>query len=503
MSGILGLSEQPWNTPFMSSILKELNRLSNKQVKLALTDQFYFIHANEELKKIRLNSDFEILTIESIYLTWQHVTLSEARVSEAETYISEWKARIRPQRSIEVLEKTNQYIFGNEREFFYLPLDENWRPIVLADTIKWCEKIIEDFNPSLVVSLERSSLGINILYEICRSQNISFQTLIYSRIGSRWIIRDDFGYGMSDRIFENVLKTGKNLRLRNAAEQEIHEMLTERHGAYSSFAGDIVKDFQTARSNRFRNLKVDSIKFVKSLYGRYFVRPRIQTIHPIRLEQNYLKLSFWQLRALIFKYLHVFGLRIWGSIECPEERYFAWALHMRPEGSVSVLGRGEDEVEMLLRCANLVPEGVFIAVKENPEMFGYRAADFYRKLRRHKRIKLVDITVPSFELIKNSIGALGISGTFLLESTLLGTPACALGEPEFSKCLSAHGFSEVEEFINGCISGAIQNSRELMVSYVAYVIERSDSDDIAWFSDLNSPRLEATAKRIASQILTT
>jgi hypothetical protein len=148
----------------------------------------------------------------------------------------------------------------------------------------------------------------------------------------------------------------------------------------------------------------------------------------------------------------------------------------------------------------LIPNGYFLAVKENPEMFGLRAPGFYRRLKRHPKIILIDVCVPTYSLIQNSMGVIGISGTVLLESTFFGKPSCALGRPEFEKFISANGWNSVERFIHDVLTQKYSDPLEKILPYVAYVLNNSSAKDIAFESDLSQPNATLMIKRFANDV---
>jgi hypothetical protein len=236
------------------------------------------------------------------------------------------------------------------------------------------------------------------------------------------------------------------------------------------------------------------------VYGRIFIQPRERSVPAIRLVENLVALSYVEIRCILLVQMRTLGLKLWGATRVPKQKYFLWALHMRPEGSVLVLGDGKDEIIELFRTANLIPHGYFLVVKENPEMFGLRSPGFYRKLKRHPKIILIDAFVPTYSLIQNSIGVIGISGTVLLESTFFGKPSCALGKPEFVHFLIANGWNSAEGFINDVLIQKYSDPLEKILPYVAHVLNNSSANDIAFEGDLSLPNATLMIKRFGNDV---
>jgi hypothetical protein len=145
---------------------------------------------------------------------------------------------------------------------------------------------------------------------------------------------------------------------------------------------------------------------------------------------------------------------------------------------VLVLGDGKDEIEELFKTANVLPAGYSLAVKEHPEMLGRREFGFYRRIKKHKNMILIDPFVSNIDLIKKSVGVIGISGTSLLEAAFLNKPSCSLGKPEFSEFLIENGWESANIFFEKVISSLDLASKEKILPYVAYIISNSISADL-------------------------
>ena len=93
-----------------------------------------------------------------------------------------------------------------------------------------------------------------------------------------------------------------------------------------------------------------------------------------------------------------------------------------------------------------------MVVKENPMMIGDRRKKFYRWVSRQASVILVDPLMSSYELIINSKGVIGISGTALLEAAILGKPTHAFGHPEFRDFMTSSGYDDLDKFFHLALS---------------------------------------------------
>ncbi len=496
---ILFLVDQPWQAVFASQIIKELKDASpNTQIKLAFTDYFTFYLRHDFLTGLTTGIAAEVATLRDVYKGWQ---LENENPEVDHSFLEHWNSKYCKIRSLEELERTNQWVFGDERKYFHRKISKAWEKKILYDTILWCEDLFDTFNPTEIIAIERSSLPTNLILTYSQSKKVPFRTFIPSRVGNRWIFRDDFGYGISielQNLIQSQYSTGINVRI---AEKEISQIIEKAQGSYQALEHNVSKQFQHLSSNRFAYIRKELRLWLGRVYGRIFIQPKERAFRAVRLNENFVRLSQYEIKRIFYFLLRAYKTTIVGSLTVPIVPFFLWALHMRPEGSVLVLGDGKDEIVELLETADKLPHGYFLAVKENAEMFGTRGQGFYRKIRKHKRIILIDPFVPTFELINKSEGVIGISGTALLEAALLDKPSCSLGHPEFDHYLVARGWDSAGEFFTKCLASEYESPYQKILPYISYVVGTSSPEDINFEGDLNSQSAAATVNRFTQLIL--
>jgi Capsule polysaccharide biosynthesis protein len=215
--------------------------------------------------------------------------------------------------------------------------------------------------------------------------------------------------------------------------------------------------------------------------------------------------TIFELKVIFYEFFHRLHVVQIGKRETPKVPYFLWALQYRPESSVKVLGEGRDEVEEILKVASNLPEGFFLAVKENALMIGSRSLGFYKILEENRKIILLDPNISSIELILQSRGVIGISGTILFEAALLNKPSCALGHPEFSAFLISNGWESSKTFFNKVAGNSFESPIKKISPYLAYVL--NEGQDLDSLRDMDAERplsdeiLDHFAQKITSEIL--
>jgi hypothetical protein len=470
------IADQPYQTKILGLVGKNLVDFGI-QVHMVFSDYYMFLYAKDQILDVQRHG-IQTHTQEEIFWSWQG--RNPGNEMELTKFIKSWESTNCNERSIDQLEKTNNFVFANERDFFGKKITRPWQIRVLHDSLRWVDKIYETVNPDLILSIENCTLVNNLFFTKAQKHGISHIAAMNSRISTRWVIRDDFGFGMSARnksLAERiVLDKSDSLAL----EQYIEEFIEREKGAYQALAHLIVSEAK--RRGPIRSLGHEVIELLKVSISRMVEsqrRPKFK-----RLEQNFFKLSIWEARGIAVRFLYSIGVSHFldaGSI-LEKEKFFLWNLHYRPEGSVLTAIAGRDEIELLEFAASALPEGWSLVVKEHPLMFGYREVGFYSRLKSNGSIKLVSPFVETKLLLRSAFGAVGVAGTFLLESEILGKPSWAMGHPEFEPFLGGSGQDGVESFFRRVAKGEYSNYASRIKNYLAYIFANSSKDD-SWLGD--------------------
>jgi hypothetical protein len=495
----LFLVDQPLQADMAAQIAnKILNGSLESVLNLAFTDYYTFFLRRDYLAGFTSAWNGKIFTQEEIYLGWQQNRLEKEFDKE---FLITWEKLYGKNRSLEQLQRTNQLIFGNERDYYQRQMSEDWKTKILYDTILWSSALFSEVKPDVIISIERSTLANNLIFEMAREKKIQFLTIMPTRLGKRWILVDDFGYGMDESNVRSILSNYSDEINKSKASKEIKRLLQDNQAAYISIASQISKQFNTKKSKPLRTLIRELRLLAGRVYGRLFIQRKERLTQSKRLNENFFKLSIYEFKYLMYNSLRGFGLKFWGKSKPPKSKYFYWALHYRPEGSVSVLGDGRDEIEELLKVAREIPSDHCLVVKEHPGMFGTRKVDFYHKLRKHSRVILVDPFCSTKELITGASGVIGISGTVLLEAAMMDKPSYAIGKPEFIDFIFSNKLTGLANFIDMVAKEKFPSPREKILPYVAYMLDKGIDHDSSVLAESDYPKSAEFSQKMAELII--
>ncbi len=137
--------------------------------------------------------------------------------------------------------------------------------------------------------------------------------------------------------------------------------------------------------------------------------------------------------------------KIYNKLACnvvPNEKYIFFALHLEPEANTINRTKYCNQLFLLKMLSSSLPDGWKVYVKDHPYQFSmetpgalynfkfieyFRSKQFYAQILRIPNVKLINIDVPSEELISNSQSNATIAGTVLAESIYNKRPCMMFG----------------------------------------------------------------------------
>ena len=481
---VLLLADQPYQTRLLARLAEDLQKFDLKPC-LVLTDWFSFLYEPALIEEIK-RKGIDIRTQEEMFFTWQGDDPGDERIIELQ--LRNWEKRYCRSRSLAQLELTNNYVFSNERRAYELPVERIWERRMLLDSATWIEQIFDEITPSLVFAIDNCTLINNLSNTISEKRKIPHLICKNTRIRERWVARDDFCLGMSEKNVQKA-KTVAESHVWHKDVQAYREWFTaQNRGAYIATAHLVNDRFShESTASALRKLSREVADWLPKSIGRIRPSAALRRKGIVRFEQSLSRLSWAELRVAWVRFLGAIGHDPFDSYTPPVgENYIFWALHSRPEGSVLTQAYGQDEEALLEFFATQVPHGLNILVKEHPDMYGLRHAEFYKHLKSIPKVQLVAPWAKTIDYLRSARAVVGVAGTVLLEAEILGKPAWSLGKPEFSAYLAGSGKTGIEEFLAKLTQGYFKQYESRIDNYLAFVMSESSSNDV-WLNDNETP----------------
>lgn len=153
-------------------------------------------------------------------------------------------------------------------------------------------------------------------------------------------------------------------------------------------------------------------------------------------------------------------------------------LHYQPERTTCPDGGryNDQSLSIAILSANM-PAGAWLYVKEHPSQFSYqgngeqaRTPEFYQDLASLPNVKIVDMEMPSFDLIDNSRGVATITGVAGWEALARGKPALVFGHAWYLPCNGVFAIESSDDCraaLEAVFSGMTPSERDVLAFIAA------------------------------------
>lgn len=276
----------------------------------------------------------------------------------------------------------------------------------------WLSKKYQDLlsiNPDFIFFYTMSSGPYLLLSEMAKNRNITPITLVHSRVGNRMFFDID-NNGLADFIHNK----------KSPIFNKKSPPLTQNKIDFK--APDYVKGHEIKRSKEAKIL----LKKLVALGYHLATTSFANKVEAILRDAYYMECA---IKRIAFTY------RKSSSLEIDKRwKYFYFPLHVDPESSTMVVSPLlTDQTWIIEQLSKSLPENSRLLVKEHLPMVGRRPSNFYNRIQKIPKVKLVSHTIPSKHLIDCTDVTITITGSAALEATQRGKSAVVLAKTPFSK----------------------------------------------------------------------
>lgn len=306
----------------------------------------------------------------------------------------------------------------------------NW----LILNYKNVEKVLDDFNPDVVVSCDNEELGYCVLREVCYYKKIPFVGIDYPRYDIYKIFSYDLGLHINEYLkerYNNYILNSHVLKEELGYIMHFREKETIMHEMYKD---DAVGTSQYKPDPLIKSVK-NFIKLLLLLFKQDVIAKNasIKSSNPVLYPSSggYIKYfaHMLVLKQMLMRKNRYFHQPIDG------EKYVYMPLHLIPEATTFSLSPFYvNELTIIEAVSKSLPAGWKLYVKEHQSMLGERSLEFYKKVNRLPNVKMVQLnyyTDPKPWILKSQ-GVITISGTTAYEAALLGKQSVVFSDVSFS-----------------------------------------------------------------------
>lgn len=321
--------------------------------------------------------------------------------------------------------------------------DYNKTVAMVSRLYQFLNMVFQEEKPDIVIQEAPANIFTEIAYHFSKKNNITYFSLVGSRIGRR---ADVYDLKYSCSLYEKDFKKLLNQNIPGEKEGFIQNLIQKflSHKELPSYVN--TKTFKVNKINRIKYL----IRRFRKVYKPYLLNRK--EFREFDYDSEAVVKSILRIRwqPLINKARAIIQKGFFDSFD-NSEIYFLFPLHFEPEASIS--GQATyfcDQLNTIKNIAFSLPFPYKLYVKEHPAVVGTRPNSFYKELKRIPNVFLISPYENVENLIKKSQGIITLTSTVGLEAVLSGKPVYLLGDVFYSfhpLCRKIQNFNELKRQI--------------------------------------------------------
>jgi hypothetical protein len=377
---------------------------------------------------------------------------------------------------------TDPMLFSHHhyRRPYYCGWKNDWLQFSMIECLlRWLEGIFDEFSPDLIFSIDRNYFIKNAAVVIAEKKECHVVSLFAGRVGNYWGINRVAGFPHEDPNYNEFIRRSDYALDLSGARKNVESMVLQNEGLYQSHSRIKIQQKKLITVPAAINSLLGSlIRVTKNVINRKVYSKEsislnngceIMTSSTIKVYIYYFRIAINQMRYVLQKPF---------KTEIPESDFLLFPLHTIPESSTMTYSTEYYESDLIRFISKELPANMYLVVKENANMIGERFWKFYKDIQCLPNVIMLDPMVPTGTVIQSSKGVVGITGTALLESTLMGIPTHCFGMPEFLPAINSCGYGDFPHFAVGCQEGTVSAKKGIAMMHVQYILDNGVSIDL-------------------------
>ncbi len=301
---------------------------------------------------------------------------------------------------------------------------------------------VEEQKPDFVFAYQPGAMGTMILLAIARKKRIPIIYTIPSITENLAVLSERYDrLTWVDALFSAYQK--KNLRSIEGYEEAVSfvERFRKQPVIYSTVYNSLIKhgkwkQFDFLHPKHFYR----TYSYIRLVFRKWQKNKEVQTDYTSVRPSDYF---YDRIRRKVRTLWGVDDLYDTFDRRVP---YVFYALHFEPELSLLLLSPFDmHQLDIIWRLARSLPVGMYLYVKEHPQMAPYRARRFYTELKKIPNVRLLRPEISGFEIMRKATLVSTITGAVGWEATLLGKAVITFGDVFYNALPSAKRSRTPEE----------------------------------------------------------
>jgi len=333
---------------------------------------------------------------------------------------------------------------------------------ILESECRLFEKILSEYNPDFLVTLDFGLHHSNLLTKICPKNGIKTLSISVSKFPNSCYLSE-----FTDTLIEESVADTENFSF-----EDLQKLLTENN--LSKSLGNLYSDIRKSKFKRISAGLPIILGGNKNIHTHFTYYGRTK----LNLISNEIKNFFrtWHRGNFLFKN---------SQKVINNEKYVYLPLHQEPERSLLIdAPLYTNQIELIRHVAKSIPINYVLYVKEHPtqgKARGWRPISDYKQILEIPNARLIHTSVSSLDLIKNSDLVITVSGTASFEALIYNKPSIIFANYGYHKAgiVKINRLEDLPTAINDALNSHVDLKK--LNSYVNSLIKNSFEFDYYGF----------------------